>query len=419
MSQPSPPSQPPILAVDQLDKVYKVYARPIDRLLEAVLRRRRHRAFEALHGVSFALEPGESLGLIGENGAGKSTLLKILSGVTAPSGGSVKVAGRVASLLELGMGFHPELTGRQNIRLNAAMMGFSEAEVREKIPEITAFAELAEFIDRPVKTYSSGMSMRLGFAIAVQVEPEILIIDEALSVGDGYFQKKCMDRIRTLLDRGCTFLFCSHAMYYVSTFCRRALWLKNGRVEALGPVEQVVHQYEAFLSAKTRQLPPEERSEADRVAMPARLEASRLLGPAAGGGSLEPGSPLELEVEWIAEDPGLEFHLAVAIDRNDGVQVCTFSTRHDGLPALTGQANYRLRLAIPELPMVRGAYELCIFLLDESALHVYDQRRVLDAFAIASDDYEVALLRVPHDWRAAPGGPAAGAGEAAREVALH
>lgn len=401
----------PILSVHQLDKVYKVYARPIDRLLEVLTRQSRHRAFEALREVSFALEPGESLGLIGENGAGKSTLLKILSGVTAPSRGEVQVRGRVASLLELGMGFHPELTGRQNIRLNAAMMGFSDNEVREKIPAIIDFAELREFIDRPVKTYSSGMAMRLGFAIAVQVEPEILIIDEALSVGDGYFQKKCMDRIRALLDRGCTFLFCSHAMYYVSTFCQRALWLRSGRIEALGPVEQVVHLYEAFLSAKARQLPHEE-SLPEAALAPARLKATRLFGLSAAGAVAHRGE-LEVEVEWQTEDRSLQFHLAIAIDRNDGVQVCTFSSHHDGLPPLTGRSNYRWRLRVPELPMVRGVYELCIFLLDESALHVYDQRRVLDAFAIAANDYQFALLRVDHDWREAADS------EPGREVALH
>jgi lipopolysaccharide transport system ATP-binding protein len=301
------------------------------------------------------------------------------------------------------------------------MMGFSEAEVRSKIPEIIDFAELAEFIDRPVKTYSSGMSMRLGFAIAVQVEPEILIIDEALSVGDGYFQKKCMDRIRVLLDRGCTFLFCSHAMYYVSTFCRRALWLKGGRVEMLGPVEQVIHHYEAFLSAKARQLPHEGSapSAADLARMPARLKTARLVGAAAGApaaATLRYRSPLEVEVEWQSEDPALQFHLAIAVDRNDGVQVCTFSTRHDGRPPLSGRRSYRLRLRVPALPMVRGAYELCIFLLDESALHVYDQRRVLDAFAIESADYEVALLHVDHDWDDESALPQA---EEGREVPLH
>jgi ABC-type polysaccharide/polyol phosphate transport system ATPase subunit len=387
---------PPILSVSDLDKVYKVYARPIDRLLETFSRRPRHRAFEALRGVGFAVERGESLGLIGENGAGKSTLLKILSGVTAPSRGEVRVGGRVASLLELGMGFHPELSGRQNIRLNAAMMGFSAAEVAAKIPEIIDFAELGEFIDRPVKTYSSGMNMRLGFAIAVQVEPEILIIDEALSVGDGYFQKKCMDRIRVLLEGGCTFLFCSHAMYYVSTFCRRALWLRGGRIEALGPVEEVVHRYESFLSAKARQLPAQER-QADPARTPARLKAVELLGGQEAG-KRKPGAGLTVEVAWRSEDPELEFHLAVAVDRNDGVQVCTFSTRHDGRPALSGRQDYRMRLAVPELPMVRGAYELVVFLLDESALHVYDQRRLLDAFEIEPDDYEVALLKVAHGW---------------------
>ncbi len=398
----------PILSVHQLDKVYKVYARPIDRLLEAISRQPRHRAFEALRDVGFELERGESLGLIGENGAGKSTLLKILSGVTAPTRGEVKVAGRVASLLELGMGFHPELTGRQNIRLNAAMMGFSDAEVRAKVPEIIEFAELEEFIDRPVKTYSSGMSMRLGFAIAVQVEPEILIIDEALSVGDGYFQKKCMDRIRLLLDRGCTFLFCSHAMYYVSTFCRRALWLKGGRVEALGPVEDVIHQYEAFLSQKTRKLPHEEHTfSADT---PAHIGGARI--EAGAEGMVGYRGAIAVEIDWQTEDPRLEFHVAVAIDRNDGVQVCTFSSRHDGMAPMSGRTDYRLRLLVPELPMVRGAYELCIFLLDESALHVYDQRRVLDAFAIEANEYEFSLLRIEHSWEQ----PTQGSGQ---EVPLH
>src|SRR4051794_16415512 len=230
---------PPAVTVERLGKIYRVYASPWDRLRELLTRQPRHRDFHALEDVSFTLPRGEGLAIIGENGAGKSTLLKILAGITAPSGGTVTVQGKVASILELGSGFHPELTGRQNIVLNAAMLGLSQAVLRQKMPAIIAFSELDEFSDQPVKCYSTGMAMRLGFSIATQVEPDILIIDEALSVGDGYFQKKCMDRLRRFVDGGGTLLFCSHAMYYVSAFCQRALWLRRGRAEALGPTEEV------------------------------------------------------------------------------------------------------------------------------------------------------------------------------------
>src|SRR3954462_14918455 len=240
----------PVVIAEELSKVYKVYKPPWDRLRELVTRRPRHREFHALEKASFSLPRGEGLAIIGENGAGKSTLLKTLAGITAPTSGSVTVRGKVASILELGSGFHPEFTGRQNIVLNAAMLGLSQDELRRKLPDIVAFSELGDFIDQPVKTYSTGMAMRLSFSIATQVEPDVLIIDEALSVGDGYFQKKCMDRLRRFVDGGGTLLFCSHAMYYVSAFCQRALWLRQGRAEALGPTEEVVREYENFLVAK-------------------------------------------------------------------------------------------------------------------------------------------------------------------------
>src|ERR1700692_2010887 len=223
----APVSEPAVL-VEQLSKVYKVYSSPWDRLLEALLRRPRHREFRALAEVSFALPRGEGLAIIGENGAGKSTLLKLLAGIGGPSSGTLRVRGKVASILELGSGFHPEFTGRQNIVLNAAMLGLSEQELERKLPAIVAWSELGEFIDQPVKCYSTGMAMRLGFSIATQVEPDVLIIDEALSVGDGYFQKKCMDRLLQFVGAGGTLLFCSHAMYYGSAFRQRALWLREG-----------------------------------------------------------------------------------------------------------------------------------------------------------------------------------------------
>jgi len=243
--------QEPAVQVEQLTKVYRVYSSPWDRLREALLRRPRHREFRALADLSFSLPKGEGLAIIGENGAGKSTLLKLLAGIGAPTSGVLRVRGKVASILELGSGFHPEFTGRQNIVLNAAMLGLSERELQQKLPSIVAWSELGDFIDQPVKVYSTGMAMRLGFSIAIQVEPDVLIIDEALSVGDGYFQKKCMDRLLQFVGAGGTLLFCSHAMYYVSAFCQRALWLRQGRAEALGPVAEVVRDYENFLLAKS------------------------------------------------------------------------------------------------------------------------------------------------------------------------
>ncbi len=270
------------VATEGLTKVYKVYATPWDRLGELVTRRRRHKEFRALEDVTFRLPKGEGLALIGENGAGKSTLLKILAGITAPTQGSADVRGKVASILELGSGFHPEFTGRQNIVLNAAMLGLSEEDLRRKMPDIIGFSELGDFIDQPVKAYSTGMAMRLGFSIATQVDPEVLIIDEALSVGDGYFQKKCMDRLRMYVESGRTLLFCSHAMYYVSVFCQRALWLRKGRPEALGPVSEVVREYENFLVAKSA-----------KAAMP-QCRERRDRGPGRAGGPVLQAGPHEL-----------------------------------------------------------------------------------------------------------------------------
>ena len=211
-----------IVSVRALSKTYKVYARPVDRLIEGLSRRTRHTPFDALREIDFNVPKGEGLGIIGENGAGKSTLLKILAGITAPTSGNCRLDGSVASILELGSAFHGEFTGRQNIVLNAAMFGLDRQQVIDRTPGIIEFSELGRFIDQPIKTYSTGMVMRLGFAIAIQVDPDVLIIDEALSVGDGYFQKKCLVHLKRYVERGGTLLICSHARYYISAFCERA-----------------------------------------------------------------------------------------------------------------------------------------------------------------------------------------------------
>ncbi len=397
-------SRTPAVEAIELGKTYRLYPSPAARLLELATRRPRHRAFHALARISFELPPGESLALIGENGAGKSTLLKLVAGVARPSSGRIEVHGRVAAILELGSGFHPDFTGRQNIELNAALLGLERDEVRRRLPEIVAWSELGEFIDRPVRQYSSGMAMRLGFAIATQVDPDILIIDEALSVGDGYFQKKCMDRILGFAEQGKTLLFCSHAMYYISAFCPRALWLREGRCEALGETEGVVRDYERYLlSKRDATVAPAPTAPAapasEPVRSPARILAVRQLTASGEQPAYRLDERWEVEVDWECDDPQRAFHVAVGINRaEDGLPVTSFATHYSGLAPLAGRTRHHLRLEIPALPLAKGNFSLVVFLLDEQGLHVYDQRHIPDAFAVLSPRFVPGLVEVAHRW---------------------
>ena len=229
-----------------LGKTYQLYDKPHHRLLQAFARGRKNyfREFAALHDVSFDLAKGQTLGIIGRNGAGKSTLLQIICGTLTPTTGRVQVNGRVAALLELGTGFNPDFTGRENVFINAAILGLSQREIVERLDDIIAFADIGLFIDQPVKTYSSGMYVRLAFAVVVHVNPEILIVDEALAVGDALFQAKCMTRMRRMLDDGLTLLFISHDIAAVKALCQRALWLDHGKVRAMGWTPEVTRDYD-------------------------------------------------------------------------------------------------------------------------------------------------------------------------------
>ena len=232
------------IRVDGVAKRYRIFARPFDRLLFQMfgLREARCEPFDALHELSFAVRPGETLGLIGRNGAGKSTLLQIICGTLTPSRGSVAVNGRVAALLELGAGFNPEFTGRENVYMNAAIYGLDRAEIDRALPSILAFAEIGDFIDRPVKTYSSGMFVRLAFAVIAHVRADILIIDEALAVGDVYFTQKCMRFLKRFKESG-TLVFVSHDVNSVINLCDRAVWLDRGRIARQGPAKEVCEAY--------------------------------------------------------------------------------------------------------------------------------------------------------------------------------
>jgi ABC-type polysaccharide/polyol phosphate transport system ATPase subunit len=238
------------IQVEDLSKDFKIYRQPRDRLTELLFRKPRHSIYHVLSGITFQLENGRSLGIIGDNGAGKSTLLKLLVGTLQPTSGYIDVQGQVAALLELGAGFHPDFTGRKNIYLNASLLGVPDDNIPELENDIIEFSELGYFIDRPVKTYSSGMFVRLAFSIATMVRPDILVIDEALSVGDMAFQKKCVDRMNQFREQQKTMVFCSHSMYHIQHLCDTAIWIDKGRIREMGSSEEVVAHYEDYCNNK-------------------------------------------------------------------------------------------------------------------------------------------------------------------------
>ncbi len=238
-----------IISLSEISKCYQIYESPRDRLMQMLLRGRKklYREFWALRGVSFDVAKGEAVGILGRNGSGKSTLLQIIAGTLAPTSGKVEVGGVITALLELGSGFNPDFTGRENVYLNGSILGLSMEDMDEKFDKIASFADIGEFLDQPVKTYSSGMYVRLAFAVQACVDPQVLIVDEALSVGDEKFQRKCFDHIEKLRSDGCSILLVTHATATVEKFCQKAILLHKGAVHGIGPAKDIVDQYHALL----------------------------------------------------------------------------------------------------------------------------------------------------------------------------
>ncbi len=395
----NPPSSDWVVRTDHLGKCYKLYARPLDRLKELfVASRRYHQDFWALQEVDLCLEAGQSCGIIGRNGSGKSTLLKLISGVTRPSSGTIEVAGRVGALLELGTGFHPEYTGRENIYFSAAMLGLEGAETEALVPEIIAFAELDDFIDQPVKTYSSGMYMRLGFAVATSIRPDILITDEVLSVGDEAFQKKCIRRMEAFLDEGKTLLFCSHSMYHVQKLCQKALWLDHGRVRAWGGAAEVTLAFEDYL--RELEAREEQQPEAQPVAdasRPSRLRQVRLLGADNRETNVfDMGDTARIEM--IAEVPdGQPPVFAVGhVRRNDKFGVYGIFSDMDRVePQRVDAHTFRIGYEV-SLSLLPGTYTFRTHVLDPSGLRMFDT--VEKDFSVRGESRELGVCRLPHRW---------------------
>lgn len=391
-----------MIQVEHLTKVYKIFNRPFERVKEAFhpFRKRYSHDFYALKDVSFTVHKGENIGLVGRNGAGKSTILKLITGILSPTEGRIMVKGTVASLLELGAGFNPEMTGRENIFLNGAIMGRTHGEMEELLPAIAGFADIGEFIEQPVKMYSSGMFARLAFAANAFVSPDILIVDEALSVGDNLFQMKCMKKMRELMDGGTAVLFVSHDMNAVRRFCGRALWLDQGMLRQEGDTNSVVDNYEDFLKSGG--------AEGQRSAAPvpqpgalAEIKTVRFLRQ--DGSEAEQAAfdePLVVEVEY--EVTSLEVDrpvLGVALRSVDDTYVCGLNTLLDDVHIPWARGKNSVRLAYPAgLRVLGGRYYVDAALYEETAtvpIHYWGMAREIQ---VSADYPGEGMVILPHRW---------------------
>jgi lipopolysaccharide transport system ATP-binding protein len=332
------------------------------------------RLINALNDVSFKVAPGEAVGVIGHNGAGKSTLLKVLSRITEPTSGRVLVRGRVGSLLEVGTGFHPELTGRENIFLNGAILGMPRREIARKLDQIVAFAEVEEFLDTPVKRYSSGMFVRLGYAVSAHMDPDILLVDEVLSVGDLKFQRKCMEHAASLVARSASVLLVSHNMFAIRALCKRAVYLRNGEVQFDGPVDHAVALYEKdsllttppwaeSLVVNGQDGPPIAITSIDTYSVDGRPHSS-----------FEHGQPLKVRIGFEVLRTLRRPNFIVALIRSDNVACCNFNTAMDGVRINELSEGGEIELITPPLKLVSGSYSLQVLVRDDSFQKLYCAR---------------------------------------------
>lgn len=347
--------------VENISKVFKLYEKPIDRLKELVGRKNKHREFVALNEITFDLEKGSTLGLIGDNGAGKSTLLKILAKTLSPTHGQVEMQGVVSSLLELGTGFHPEITGMENIFFYGSLLGMDSSVMKNKVDKIIEFAELNEFIHYPIKTYSSGMQVRLAFSVATALDPEILIIDEALSVGDQYFQKKCLEKMAEFRKAGKTIIFCSHDLYQIKTFCEKTLWLNKGNVSMLGDSGAVVNSYAAFEQMKSDTYKTEEQ-----MLRKGHGEQSSFLSIRDFTVRQEDARSLVISFK-VNTSETFYGHIGWAILREDQFQVSFMTTHMQNREPFLFEGQHRGTINIRDLNIVNGTYFIYIGVFDREA----------------------------------------------------
>ncbi len=421
----------PSLQVQGLGKCYGVYANPQQRLKRLLTGAAAAKQHWSLRDVSFSLQKGQCLGVIGDNGAGKSTLLKLLAGSLQASQGTIQRSGRLTAILELGAGFHPEFTGRENLQFAGGFIGFSVQDMVRLTPEILSFCELGEAIDRPIKTYSSGMVVRLAFALVTAIQPEVLIIDEALAVGDQHFQKKCVERIEHFRNQGCTILFCSHSLYHVRQLCDQVLWLDQGRMKAWGPMDEVISAYETHVRLQDAQTQStatkpatthaaltdgvsaldmnQQGIDADGEQALAALPNGRAAITQAWVQGLEATErPVQrtanMRITLQASTPGSEApSMGFMLEQFKGVGIMSLATHAEGVKPVAirqeaGHTEWSVSLTLMDLPLHSGTYALSFYLFDAQGLVVFDEWKNHIVFDWINPSLTPGLVRLPHVW---------------------
>lgn len=390
-----------VISANHLTKTYRIFGHPGDRIKQAFTlgRIRFHREFTALKDVSFEIKKGETVGIIGRNGSGKSTLLQLICGILNPSAGSVKINGRISALLELGAGFNPEFTGRENVYFQGAVMGLKRAEIDERFDQIAAFADIGEFIDQPVRIYSSGMFVRLAFAVAVNVDPDVLVVDEALAVGDMEFQERSITRMRSLQSTGTTILLVTHSMPAVRNFCQRAIWLDGGEVMQSGDAPIVCAAYQAHIHQDVRRRNQAREDshalhEGTQSGQPSRRNKIIAITKAAVenehlavGGSLV--LRFSLQFPGSAPGPG-KFGLGVLIHNDQGKLIAIFNTVRDDI--FLSEAVQHISLCVPSIGFIPGHYWVSANVCDRDAMFAYDEFERCASFEVVN---ELSLKGIP------------------------
>jgi len=399
-----------VIELKNIEKNYKMYKRPLDRLLQMFPWNRDKKLYEnfyALKDINLDISRGEVIGLVGQNGAGKSTLLQIVCQTLQATGGTLRVNGRIAALLELGSGFNLEFSGKENVYMAGAIAGLHKKQIDEKYESIVNFSGIGDYIHNAVKTYSSGMMVRLAFAVATSIEPDILVIDEALSVGDGAFARKSFDRIMSLKDAGCTILFCSHSLYQVEVLCDKVMWIDHGTIKAYGEPSGVINGYQKYLDALMNSDGSEQTSipeEAPRIGNNSMTRIKKVLISSDDGQEgdlkvLSNATDVCIEVSFVADMSLPTPTLGVLITDDQLKNITSCGSFYDNIPLhVDKNGEGTARVTYPKIGLMKGRYYVHVFLMCERAIHIYDGIQC-NALNVKQKGSELGVVSLPREWK--------------------